>query len=201
MLIIGLTGGLGSGKSSVAALFGKYDIPVLDADLIARELVDVGKPAYHAILEHFGKDICQPNQQINRSKLRDTIFSNPAKRRWLEALLHPLVKDELAAQLQTLTAPYCIVMIPLLIETLPYPYLDRILVVDVNPEQQMLRTMARDQLSREKIDEIINTQVSREKRLTYADDVIHNDGSFEMLATQVQYLHKFYLELSQKKSI
>lgn len=200
MLIVGLTGGLGSGKSTVAALFGKHDIPVLDADHIARELVDPGKPAYHAIIEHFGTAICQPNQHINRGKLRDAIFSTPAERHWLEGLLHPLVKTELEARLQTLSAPYCLVMIPLLVETLPYPYLDRILVVDVNPEQQMLRTMTRDLLSREKIDEIINTQASRDKRLSYADDVIHNDGSLEMLETQVQELHKLYLELSEKKS-
>lgn len=196
MLIIGLTGGIGSGKSLVSQYFAELGVPVIDADHVAREVVLPGKPAYLAIREHFGRQVLENTGQIDRAYLRQRIFMNAEERIWLENLLHPLILGEMKAQIAALKAPYCIVAIPLLIETLPHPYLDRILVVDADVMDQIARTAKRDQLSQEEIQSILAAQATREQRLQVADDIILNNSTLAALKTKVLALHQTYLKLS-----
>lgn len=199
MLTIGLTGGLGSGKSTVAALFEERGVSIIDADKLSRVVVQPDKPAYEAIVERYGQEVCLPNHHLDRAKLRNLIFNQPNERLWLEGLLHPKIRAAIVADIPKQTGPYCIVVIPLLVETLPYPFLERILVVDVDPELQIERVMARDECSHSKAVQIISTQASREHRLNYANDVITNNGDLAELTTQVQKLHERYLKLAAAK--
>lgn len=197
MLVIGLTGGIGSGKTTVAQLFEKQGVPLIDADLIARELTETQKPAWKKISAHFGPGILKTDHSLNRQKLREIIFNDPGKRLWLEKLLHPLITEEIQNRLQKLQAPYCIVAIPLLIETGPYPFIDRILVVDVDEATQLQRLKARDQTRVEELQKIIASQTSREKRLAEAHDLIQNNGEQNELQAKVDKLHQFYLSLDR----
>lgn len=198
MLIIGLTGGIGSGKTAVSDLFAKLGVPVIDADVIARQVTEPSTPAFACIQEHFGADILQ-NGVLNRKKLRDIIFADTKERAWLESLLHPLIKNAIKQQLSHLDAPYCIVSIPLLLEVTPYSFIDRILVVDVDETSQIQRVMQRDNMTDEAVRAIMATQIARAKRLARADDVLNNDLELHHLEQQVQELHRRYLELSQNK--
>lgn len=192
MLIIGLTGGIASGKSTVADLFAKKGIPIIDADVIAREVVMPHTEALSKIKEHFGINIVDTKGELNRRILREKIFQNPAEKQWLENLLHPLIFAEIRRQISRLKTDYCIVVIPLLLETHAQPMVNRILVVDTPVELQRQRLQTRDQLSPDILDAMLNAQLSREQRLTAADDVILNDQGLETLEKQVQQLHERY---------
>lgn len=196
MLVIGLTGGIGAGKSTVAQLFAKYQVPILDADLIAREITAPNQPAYEAILKHFGPKIVNEHG-LNRQQLRHLIFEHPDERIWLENLLHPLIRQAFEKRVNEITAPYCILVIPLLLENEPYPFIKRILVVDSPESLQIERASQRDQLQASHIESILKTQASRHERLEKAHDVITNDGDLTHLAKQVEHLHQFYLNLAK----
>lgn len=196
MLRIGLTGGIGSGKTTVSGLFADLGVPILDADDIARGLAAPGQPGYLAILEHFGSGILACDGSIDRAKLRDLVFSRPDERRRLEALLHPLVLAELDQAAAGQLTPYCILSIPLLLETGCYHLVDRVLVVDVPESVQYQRVQARDGLDPMRIGRILAAQCTRQARLAAADDIIRNDGSLAEVERQVAALHQRYLLLA-----
>lgn len=195
MLIIGLTGGIGSGKTTVAELFAQKGILVIDTDQLSRDITRPELPALKKIVAQFGDDILLPDKTLNRAKLRALVFQDAKKRIWLEQLLHPLIRAEMHRQIETAKSPYCIVVIPLLLETKPNPLINRILVVDASEEQQLQRAQARDKLSHDEINAILKTQVNREHRLAAADDVIYNYGSVKELIEQTNKLHHFYVSL------
>lgn len=197
MLKIGLTGGIGCGKSTVTALFEEFDIPVIDADVIARKLVATGEPALKKLEQIFGKQIINNDGSLDRHKLKEQVFSNVEKKQKLENILHPLIYAEINQEISTLEGkPYCIISIPLLIETAKTGLVDRILVVDCPVALQITRVKQRDQLSETQIQTIINTQASRADRLAAADDIIENSKTTLQLAQQVKKLHNLYLLLS-----
>ncbi len=193
MLRIGLTGGIGSGKSTVSALFATLGVPVLDCDVIARELTQGGAPAYQAILDHFGPDILCLDNSLDRRKLRELIFNNPAQKQWLEKLLHPLIRQEIKTRLASLDAPYALIVVPLLSEAQGIDYIDRTCVVDCSEDLQRQRLQARDPSSAGIVEAMLQSQHSREQRLQRADDVIKNEGDLQNLKTQVEALHHKYL--------
>ena len=202
---VALTGGIGSGKSTVADAFSCLGINVIDADILARQVVEPGTPALAAITEHFGHHILTPEGALNRRELRERIFANPEEKAWLNALLHPLIQQETQRQLRQATSPYALWVVPLLLENKLYERADRVLVVDVSRETQLLRTMQRDNVSREHAENILAAQATREARLAVADDVINNNGTPDAIASDVARLHAHYLELaaqavSQEKS-
>jgi dephospho-CoA kinase len=200
MYVIGLTGGVGSGKSTVADLFLEYGVPVIDADQIARELVEPGKPALQTIVHTFGKEILAADGSLNRRRLRDLIFSSIEQRKQLEAILHPMIMDTMMDRLDALHAPYAILVIPLLVDTGNWEIIDRILVVDTEEDLQIDRVTQRDNVSLEQAEAIIDNQVSRQERLSAADDIIENTGSVDDLKKQVKRLHEFYSNLAQQES-
>lgn len=200
MLKIGLTGGIGSGKTTVANLFAELGVPIIDTDQIARALVAPHTPAWEKITEHFNHDyllIDEGTQEINRRELRQRVFNNPLEKKWLENLLHPLIREETLRQMNLITEDYCIVVIPLLIESEHDYHLDRILVVDTAPEMQIKRVSERDQVPEEQVQQIISAQVSRDERLQHADDIIENTHiALDQLRNKVQTLHQHYLSLA-----
>lgn len=197
MLIIGLTGGIGSGKTTVANYFAELGITIIDADLIARE-VTAQQTVTEKIMQHFGPNILDQTQQINRTKLRDVIFNNSNEREWLEQLLHPLIRQKIQQDVAQATSDYVILVIPLLIEKGRGIKTDRILVIDIPEALQAQRVQQRDNINAEQFKLIADTQVSRAERLRVADDVIHNNGSLTELKQQVEILHQQYLQLSKK---
>jgi len=196
VLIIGLTGGIGSGKSTVAELFTARGIPCIDADQLTRELVEPGTPLLAEIVAAFGQDVLEINGRLDRRRLRDRVFADPAARKRLEGILHPAVFAAMQARVAELDSPYCLLMIPLLIETGGERRVHRVLVVDVDETDQRQRTAARDQVPAAQIDAILATQATRDERLAAADDVIDNRGDPKALDTQVERLHQNYLELA-----
>ncbi len=196
MLVIGLTGGIGSGKTTVADEFAKLGVTLIDADLLSREVVEPGTPALAAIAQRFGPTILADNGFLNRAELRQIVFANQDHKIWLEQLLHPLIRELMLARIQSADSPYCILVSPLLLETDQSALVQRVLVVDVSAETQLSRTLQRDSSSAETIKAIMAAQISREARLAKADDVISNDGSMDSLKTKVLTLHNQYLELS-----
>ncbi len=193
-LRIGLTGGIGSGKSAASREFARLGVTVIDTDLIARELVQPGQPALNEIVTHFGAEIVDKKGTLDRTRLRETVFSDPGQRRQLEAILHPRIRDRAMTLAQQAEAPYCVLVIPLLAETSgDYP-LDRILVIDTPRERQLERVAARDGLPESEIAAVLATQASREQRLAIADDVVVNDSSPEHLRSEIERLHRFYSE-------
>jgi dephospho-CoA kinase len=196
MLKVGLTGGIGSGKSTVARIFAGLNIPVLDADEIAHRLVEKGQPALAQISREFGPDMLNQDGSLNRGKLRELVFSDSMQKQKLEAILHPLVFKAIETELEQLTSPYCIIGIPLLFETGMTHFVDRILVIDCPVEIQIKRVRLRDNLTLKRIQSIIDNQVSRAFRTANADDVIDNSGPDYGLAEQVKKLHNLYLSLS-----
>ena len=193
MLKIGLTGGIGSGKSTVCRLFSELGAPIIDADIIARQLVEPNSPALKKLVSQFGRNILNPDQSLNRAYLRDLVFSDKSKKAQLDQLMHPLIYDEIEKQVQELLdSRYCIIAIPLLLETQQMQRVDRIAVVDCNADTQLLRVVSRDQLKPEQVLSIIASQMPRQQRLTFADDVIDNSCSPAQLAEQVKRLHNSY---------
>lgn len=197
MLVIGLTGGIGSGKSTVASLFEEKGISIIDTDQLARDLTLPGKPALQKIVGKLGENLLLADGSLDRAALRKLVFSDDQERIWLENLLHPLIRAELEHRIKSITdAPYCIVVIPLLIETKPNPLINRILLVDAKKDQQLNRAALRDNQSSGEIYTILNKQATREQRLKAADDVISNVGKLEDLVGQVDAFHRYYLSLS-----
>ncbi len=196
MLKIGLTGGIGTGKTTVAELFEAHNIPVLDADQIAHTLVEPQKPALQAIVAHFGHQILTPEGQLDRAQLRTLIFASEIQKQALEAILHPLIYQSMQDQIDHIKTPYCILSIPLLIETGKQSFVDRILVVECSPEQQQARVKQRDNLSATEIAKIISAQTSLKEKRHQADDLIQNNSDLIQLKQQVDKLHQFYLSLS-----
>ncbi|MBY6070814.1 dephospho-CoA kinase [Marinobacter salsuginis] len=192
MNTVGLTGGIGSGKSTVARLFGKLGVHWVDADDVAREVVEPGTPALARIAEHFGEEILTPEGELDRAQLRGIVFQEPEERVWLESLLHPIIRDELIRQLnpQNYELPYVLLVSPLLLETDQHELVDRIIVIDVPKDVQLERTMARDTNSKEQVERIIAAQMSREDKLARADEVIDNDRPLEDVTRQVRELHE-----------
>jgi dephospho-CoA kinase len=196
--IVGITGGIGSGKSAVSDRFNKLGIAIVDADLASRVVVEPGKPALDSIKDHFGGDIILGDGNMNRALMREIVFKDPTEKTWLEQLLHPLIDDEIETDLKSSTTAYAILVSPLLIEINQIRFTHRVLVVDAPPEVQIQRTMNRDNNSEEQVRAIINSQTSREVRLEHADDVIVNDGNFAKLDEEVDSLHRKYLNLAEE---
>ncbi len=196
MLRIGLTGGIGSGKSTVCRLFADLGVPIIDTDDIAHSLVEPGKPALAYMVEAFGQEILDQQGALNRALLRERVFSDEKQRQRLELILHPLIRSEMHRQLERLKGSYVIIAIPLLLEKGWQGEVDRILVVDTNETLQMQRTVRRDGLSEAAVKRIMKSQVSRQQRLATADDTIHNDGALDKLRGQVIELHQLYLQLA-----
>ena len=193
--ILGLTGGIGSGKSAAAQRFIELGVHLVDADQAARWVVEPGRPALASLVEHFGPGVLQSDGQLDRAALRQLIFSDPAQRRWVEALLHPLIGQEIVQVLARAESPYAILVSPLLVESGQRQMTQRILVVDTPAELQVQRTIARDQSSEEQVRAIMQAQASREERLRHAHDVIVNDRDLAWLHSEVDRLHHFYLTL------
>ena len=196
MFVLGLTGGIGSGKSAVAACFKKYGIKVVDADIAARKVVEPGMPALQAIAEHFGDIVIQADGTMDRAALRAIVFNDEQQRLWLEQLLHPAIGEWIKSELASATSAYAILESPLLLETEQRQSTQRALVVDVSKELQIERATARDDNSREQIEAIIAAQLPREERLAKADDMIDNSGSLEELEKAVEILHLQYLDIA-----
>jgi dephospho-CoA kinase len=196
MLRVGLTGGIGCGKTTVSNLFAGFGIPILDADQIARELTEKGRPALIQICEEFGPRVLNADGSLNRQQLKFIIFANAEQKHKLEAILHPLIFSAFQEKIEKLDAPYCILSIPLLFEIKMEPVVDRILVVDCPVELQINRVSQRDKLAIEIIRAIIDSQVSRDYRRSHADDLLDSSQTDNTLAEQVKKLHNLYLSLS-----
>ena len=194
-LLIGLTGGIGTGKSTVCKLFAERGVAVIDADAVAKELVALDQPALQAIVQEFGKGIIDAKGRLRRDRLRSIVFSDPEQRKRLEKLLHPLILEEMLSRANRAGGPYCILCIPLLVETDQSSAVDRVLVVDAPQALQIQRVMERDHLTIDEIKAIMHAQASREDRLEAADDVIMNASDMTKLAEQVNALHQKYLAL------
>jgi dephospho-CoA kinase len=193
--ILGLTGGIGSGKSAAAQHFIDLGVHVIDADHAARWVVEPGRPALVEIAEHFGPDVLQADGTLDRAALRKLIFENADERRWLEALLHPLIADEIAHHLAQARSSYAILVSPLLIESGQYAMTQRILVIDAPEQLQIERTLQRDRISEQQVQAILKAQSGRQDRLDHADDVVVNDRDLAWLHSEVERLHHFYLTL------
>jgi dephospho-CoA kinase len=193
---IGLTGGIGSGKTEVSRYFATLGVPVIDTDTIAHELVARGQPALAEIAAQFGDEILDQHGNLDRAKLSGIVFADPGRRRQLEQILHPRIRDKAIALSEQCEAAYCIIVIPLLVESgRDYP-LDRILVVDIPVELQYQRIARRDGISREQIASILAAQADRDTRLRAADDIVVNDGNIEGLHRKIDALHQRYLKLA-----
>ena len=199
MLIIGLTGGIGSGKSSVSTLFRELGVPVIDADEIARQIVQPGKPALDEIVKTFGHEYLAEDGTLDRKGLRDLIFSNPEAKKALEAMLHPKIRETIFIQIGKLDVPYCLLSIPLLLERGWQEMVDQVIVVDCSETGQIERICQRDQLSEREARAILENQIDRRSRLQAADEVIDNSGDLESLAERVENLHLHYLRLAGKR--
>ncbi len=197
-LVIGLTGGIASGKTTVSNLFAKLGIDIIDADVIAREVVAKGTPGLAAIVEKFGDDILTSDLELDRQKLRTLVFSDNEKKDWLNALLHPLIREQMQRQTANATSPYCILSVPLLVENKLDALVSRTLVVDIDEASQMQRAVARDNSEPAIIQSIMASQASRTQRLAAADDVIINNKDLDWLSRQVQDLHQMYLNIVNK---
>lgn len=200
MLIVALTGGIGSGKTTVSNIFKEKNIPIIDTDVIAKNIVEPNKLAYNKILTKFGEEILNKDKTINRPLLRKQIFNNAEKRSQLEEILHPLIWQEVKLQINSITTDYCIVVVPLLLENksqIKEVEFDRILVVDVAEETQLTRSQQRDNSEASEIKKIMKNQVSRQVRIDAADDIILNEGNISLLNEKVGDLHFKYLKLSK----
>ena len=199
-LIIGVTGGIGSGKSAVTDFLSQQGITIVDADVAARTVVEPGQPALNDITERYGSEILLQDGSLNRKQLRHIIFNDKKEKDWLEKLLHPKINKLLRQQLADANSPYVILVSPLLTETSQHKMTDRVLVVDVPEATQLKRSMARDDMTEEQAQHIINSQANREQRLALADNVIDNNGTLDQLHQALSALHQNYLSLAKKLS-
>lgn len=202
MLIIGLTGGIGSGKTTVSQYFESLGVPVIDADHLTRELVEPGQPALREIAKRLGADLIRPDGELDRARLRERIFTHPEQRQILEHILHPRAREAALHRLAALRhstnpPPYVILSVPLLIESGWTDLVQRVLVIDTTPALQQQRASQRDGLSAEQINAVIHSQVDRKTRLAAADDIIHNDADIPALQAQLDTLHQQYLQLAR----
>ena len=188
--VVGITGGIGSGKSAVTQRLEKLGIAVVDADLVARVVVEPGTPALAAITAHFGNDILLSNGQLNRAALRRIVFDNPEERRWLEGVTHPAIREEIARQLQEATSDYVVLSSPLLLESGQATFAQYVVVVDVPESVQLERTMRRDSNDEALVQQIMAAQLPREERIARADEAIDNSGDLEQLNAAVDALHQ-----------
>lgn len=195
---VGLTGGIGSGKTEVANRFAALGATIIDADRVAHELTAPRMPPTLEIKDRFGAQYVNQNGELNRHLLRELVFANPDKREQLEAILHPLIRQQIALAVSRVTGPYCIISIPLLAEGGANYTLDRILVVNALSALRIERVMSRSQIDRKTVESIISVQATDEQRAGISDDTIDNNGSLESLYNQVQRLHKRYLDLAEK---
>lgn len=196
--VVGLTGGIGSGKSTVAAIFQACGIEVINADLLAREVVIPGTEALDEIIRRFGAGILDAAGQLNREKLREIIFADQTQRDWLENLLHPLINQLMKTRIENATSVYCILESPLLLESKQHEMVNRILLVDVSHQTQLARTLQRDQSNAETVQAIIAAQLSREERRQKADDIIENESEISALRSAVTELHQHYTKLAKQ---
>jgi dephospho-CoA kinase len=193
---VGLTGGIGSGKSTVANLFAELGVPIIDADRVAREVVEPGERALEEVVAAFGPGVLEPTGRLDRAALRARIFANEQDRTRLEAILHPRIRARMETLAEEASAPYCVLCIPLLVETRQLDLVDRVLVVDAPEELQVARVCARDGLAADSVQAILRAQAPREARLAAADDVVRNGGDVADLRRQVEALHRRYLALT-----
>lgn len=197
MFVVGLTGGIGSGKSAAADEFEKLGAAVVDTDVIAHELTGRGGAALAGIERAFGKEFIA-GDSLDRKRMRDHVFADPAAKRALEQLLHPMIREESARRIAAARAPYVVHVVPLLVESPDYRRrVDRVLVVDAPEETQVARVRERSRLPEEQVRAIMRTQVPRAERLAAADDVIDNGGSRDALRNQVAALHQKYLQFAK----
>ncbi|WP_334470669.1 dephospho-CoA kinase [Arsenophonus sp. PmNCSU2021_1] len=198
--IVALTGGIGSGKSTVSDKFASLGIPIVDADIISRQIVMPNTYAFNMIKQHFGSTILNNDGSLNRAKLRKKIFSDPREKNWLNNLLHPLIHQETQRQLTLLNSTYVVWVVPLLIENNLEHLANRVLVIDVTPEEQIARIMKRDRISQQEAKNILSNQVSRTRRLEKADDIINNHDNNLTLDETLAKLHQKYLQLAMNAS-
>ena len=194
--IIGLTGGIGSGKTTVANIFAELGITLVDADIVAREVVQQGSIGLNNIVQHFGEQVLLADGSLNRARLREIIFQDDSERLWLNSLLHPMIRQTMLSQCKEAQSNYVIMVVPLLFENGLDSLVDRTLLVDISPELQQQRTVARDAVTAEQVKNIIGSQASRAEKLSKADDVIDNQGEISALKCKVQALHNLYLSLA-----
>ena len=197
MLIIGLTGGIGSGKSVASDKFKSLGIVVVDADVASRKVVEPGKPALKEIQNHFGSGIITAEGKLDRNKLREIIATDSKERKWLESVLHPKIGEQITKEISESTSVYTLFVAPLLLETKSQEMCSRVVVVDVPKDVQIQRTAKRDKVSSNQVELMVAAQMKREKRLEKADDVLLNNGTIEDLEKQVEELHKKYIQMAE----
>jgi len=197
MLIIGLTGGIGSGKSVASDKFKSLGVAVVDADVASRTVVEPGKPALKEIQDHFGSGIITAEGKLDRNKLREIIATDAKERKWLESVLHPKIGEQITKEISESTSVYTLFVAPLLLETNSQEMCSRIIVVDVPKDVQIQRTAKRDKVSSNQVEQMVAAQMKREKRLEKADDVLLNNGTIEDLEKQVEELHKKYIQMAE----
>ena len=195
--VVGLTGGIGSGKTAAADIFQSLGITIINADALSREVVEPGQPALTSIAEHFGSDVIAADGSLDRALMRTRVFSDPEHRAWLEALLHPLIADLIRQRLADADSPYAILETPLLFETDQHRLVDRTLVIDVSEETQLARAMQRDCSDADTIRSIIAAQIDRDERSARADDLVSNEGDLSALRNEIERLHKKYIEMAK----
>jgi dephospho-CoA kinase len=201
MYVVAITGGIGSGKTTIANQFAELGIDVVDADVIAREVVEPGAPALAAIAAHFGPDVIAADGQLVRRNLRERVFSDPDAKAWLNALLHPLIRQEMLRRCAAARSPYCLLVVPLLVENKLTGLANRVLVIDVDEVTQIERTCRRDGVSREQAQAILAAQASRAERLAAADDVLDNkNGAPETIKPRILALHETYMAFASQQA-
>ena len=194
-MIIGLTGGIGSGKSAAAALFKDIGVDLIDADDLARDSLNINSEGYKLFIDEFGDKYLDENKNINRELIRKLIFNDSNAKSKLENIIHPIVRSGIETFIRNTKSNYCIIVVPLIFETNSSKIYDRILVIDCDVDVQISRTSKRDNQAKSDIENIINKQATREQRLSIADDVIVNNGSLDLLRMEVLKIHKKYLEI------
>jgi len=198
IFVVVLTGGIASGKTAVSDLFSELGVPVIDTDVIARQVVQAGSPALNQVAVEFGPDFLDSDGNLDRRKMREAIFSDPEMKIRLEKILHPAIAAEARRQVSNRPEPWCLLVVPLLAESGRYNWINRVLVVDVSESVQIERVMVRDHISREQAEAILSAQAGRKERLALADDVIENSGSLEDLKPRVDFLYEKYNTLAEK---
>lgn len=199
--IVALSGGIASGKSTVEKLFAQLGVPIVDADIIAHQVVAKGQPALAAIARHFGEHLLQADGSLNRSQLRQLIFNDESQRQWLNQLLHPIINQQTQQQFAQVKQPYLLWVVPLLVENNLQKSADRVLIITTDPAIQLERLQKRDNIDKSLAEKMLSSQASNLARLAVADDIIDNNQDLSSLTEKVQRLHKQYLQLSQARPL